>query len=301
MNAEQLAVIDQLMIALRAQNDTMNLTEAETNRARQIKRAVEVGSEELVEAETPVTPLTDFEYVQFALFCETDEPMSAILYRISMLQAFKREYHIEDTLEQGMGMLDRGTQLLPGFFLAVSHLPSSQNYVSVEDWSKFYPSVLQNEEAFRTFIGLLYYKSKAKEPHIESTRSGTTSVIECQGMNSQEHCDMAMLERIVHSFWRWYPGKHKEAFFMNSPSLISVWCGIFKKFLPYGSCRTIKIGMQVPGLEGERIDPFYKNPSEEQARQAMLQKARELLLLRYHNERTFVLPPESDASQQNQH
>jgi hypothetical protein len=246
--------------------------------------------------ESPLHALTDFEYAQYALVCPADEPMSITLYRISMLQAFKREFSIVDTVEQGRRMMDQGTQLMPGFLLSISEL-ATQNFVSMEDWSKFYPSLLQNnEKAFRVFIGLLYYKAKAKEPHLLAIRNGISSVIECTGMtrNWQDNGngDMAVLERILHSFWRWYPSNHKETYFMNSPSLISEWCGLFKKFLPFGDPRTMKIGMQVPGMEGERIDAFYRTPSSESARQEMLRRVGSLLELRYHNESRYVLPPE---------
>lgn len=271
-------------------NNTMKLTAAEIRRAWEIKRAVEdgMGAEDL---EHPVMPLKDFEYVQYALFCPHNDPIPNILHRISMVQACRREYGFINTVEQGLEILELGTQLLPGFLLAIEYLKTSENYMCVEDWSKLYPAVVRTDEQYRIFVGMYYYKLHCQEPQFTAIRNGTTSIVECTDMTLQENFDSTFTERVLHSFKRWYPNKRRETFCVNAPSIIPFWYGMTKKFLPGSHQETIKFGFQVPGMEGQRIDPLYKMPTPELAIQKMLRNARCLLTLRYHNEKTFVLPP----------
>lgn len=88
------------------------------------------------------------------------------------------------------------------------------------------------------------------------------------------------------------PNKPKEVFFSNPPSTICFLFGLFKRYFLDRDTRTAQLGVCVPGLEGQRLDLLYKMPTEEVARQRMLLNARQLLTLRYYNERTFALPPQ---------
>lgn len=264
--------------------EEMRLSPDEAALAWQLKRDVESNQE--------LTALSDFEYAQYAICAIAHgESTEETLQRMAMLQAFKREYGLNDTAQQGLEMLEAWTLQHPGMLLSIEKLASSQNYVGVLDWGAFYPSRLVTHEDFRTLLGGLYYMFEALNCQLQSIRSGYSMLVECMDVTTDHH-DVRLFDRLAQEFLRWYPRIRKEIFLQNAPGVVLFAINTLKKHLPQ-THRAIQLGQQVPGLEGYRLDQIYATPSKDQARIRMLIKAYSFLSIRYNSRKGFVLSPGS--------
>lgn len=261
---------------------TMALTVAEINRAWEIKVAAHSRGD--------LKPLSDFAYVQYAI-CTLDEPMEVVLQRMAMMQAFREEFNIQDTMEDAMKTLHQHTIDNAGFLIAFEYLRSSQNFLSVEVWPKLFPErISRTSETYRTWIAAMYYKFQAKSCQFRAIRNGPSQIGECLGTNMIENCQLEFFENYMHRFSRWYPRKQHEFFFLNSPACVNYVLSGIKKFLNPQITKKILLGEQIVGFEGRSIEDLYNTPTPEMARQRVLQVIHQYLQLRWDNEEAFQLP-----------
>ena len=80
---------------------TMRITRTERERALEIKEAVE--------ADHRLTNLSDFEYAQYAL-STGEESLERIRERVYIIQCFRDEYRLGDTIEEGILFFDQFEQ-----------------------------------------------------------------------------------------------------------------------------------------------------------------------------------------------
>lgn len=262
---------------------TMLLQPDEMTRALEIKAAA---------ANRPdLKALSDFEYVHYAI-CTAGESMEEVMCRMEMMQAFRDEYGINDTVEQAIQMMDQLTRVdQPGFLVSLEYLPSSQNFLSVTAWSNLQPGRCQTDEQWRVFIGCMYYKYQAKFNQFLSIRNGSTSMVECMDTTMEKNFDIRFYERFMHELFRFYPVHPKEMFFINSNSGVNFVMGMWQKWMRPGLRSSVQLGHQIKGLEGQRVDVLYKTPTEEIARQQLLSRVANFLTNRYRHEQTFRLTP----------
>jgi hypothetical protein len=258
----------------------MFLSAGETRRALAIKQAAA--------AREHLKPLTDFEYAQFAL-ATMDEPLEAVLQRIEMLQAFREEYHVLDTAEEGIRLINQMTLDHPGFLLAIEYIPTSGNYHSILDLEGFNPSRIKTPDQFRRFVVALYYQFQSKHSEFWSARAGTSIIAECMGVTTDQFDDVP-LSRIFHELYQWYPQKQKNIFILNSNSAVNLSISLWRRHMTPTLTSSIQLGCQIPGLESRKIDILYKIPTPAIARQTLLEDTKKLLETRYHHERKFQFP-----------
>jgi CRAL/TRIO domain len=257
---------------------TMNLAPQELARAQEIKRAVEANSE--------VENLTDFEFVQFAL-AFGEEPMDQIVGKIAMHHAFRRQYGVRETVNDGVKSITRFSVQHYGVFLCIKYLKATRSYVTVMDWAAMIPP--QKEEQYQVYFSGLYYILHACFPDFESIRKGLTMVVECEGATSK-NVSQRHIERVASDFHSHYPKKQKEVYFVNSPSVVNVACSLLFRLVGKNMRENIKLGYQIQGWEGRRIDVLYKSPSPEGGRINMLGSSRDFIEKRYRNIARFRLP-----------
>lgn len=257
---------------------TMHLFPTELARAQLIKRAVDANDE--------VGNLTDFEYVQFALGWE-DDPIDVIVQKIAMYHSFRQEYGVKETVNDGVTSFSDMTIEFYGAVLSLQYLAPKRSYVVVMDWGSSIPPT--TEEGHRKYFRGLYYMFHSLLPNFEAMRSGTTMVIECEGAG-RKNISVDHLQKLASHLYSHYPKKQKESYFLNSPSLVNVACTLFFKMTNQNVRDSIKLGFQIEGWEGRRIDGLYKNPTPEAARIQMLESCRTFLELRYRNMECFKLP-----------
>lgn len=261
--------------------ETMVLTQTEVNRALQIKDAVQ--------SQSHIKPLTDFEYVQYAMCCEQDETMDQIFHRMEMMQAFKEEYKIADTAEDGVDVIHQLNKEQPGFFLSIAYLPSTKNYLSVIDWAQLFPSRFKTWEQDRKFMGYLYYSCQAKSCQFQALREGSSIMVECMGVGT-ENFDSRFFSRMQHELLLWLPKLQKETFLLNSPSIANMAFALWRKFMRPDQKQALHMGHKIEGLEGQRIAELYKIPTLEIAEQHLLLNVKIFLQHRYQMEQEFRLP-----------
>lgn len=261
---------------------TMAVTVAEINRAWEIKVAAHSRGD--------LRPLSDFAYVQYAI-CTPNEPMEVVLQRMAMMQAFREEFEIKDTIEDAMETLYQHTIDNDGFLIAFEYLRSSQNFLSVEVWAKLFPErVSRTPQTYRTWIAAMYYKFQAFSCQFRAIRTGPSQIGECLGTSMAANCQLEFFENYMHRFSRWYPRRQHEFFFLNSPACVNYVLSGIKKFINPQITKKILLGEQIAGFEGRSIEDLYNTPTPELARQRVLQVIHQYLQLRFHNEQAFRLP-----------
>ncbi|CAB9506868.1 expressed unknown protein [Seminavis robusta] len=271
----------------------MALNDHEIRRAWQIKRAVEANEE--------LQNLTDFEYAHYALGTSSrqngDEPIEQVLHRIYMMQCFREEYNVKDSLEEGIQVLHDFTIQHRGVTLSVEFLPEGRNFISVEDLAKLYPARdMATPDQVRVYMAGMYYKNHAKMPFFFAIRDGCTAVCECDSMTWDNYEHVAF-ERLNEQLVKWYPKKNKDLFFVNTPSVMNFVWGIWKRMLNQNHKETFHLGQRFEAVDDRRLDSLYCIPNEEAARRNVLRKSFAFLQLRYKNQKEYRLPalPEEGA------
>ena len=279
-NTATVSSSDDILVHSNMHTETMRVTHDEAARARAIQAAAE-----------HLKPLTDMGYAQYAIAASPDESISQIIHRMTVMQEFKDDYLIHDTVEEGVELMTQLTLRHPGLLLALEYLPSSRNYLTVADLVALDPQrIVRSKEDERVFLGGLYYACQCQAAQLEAIRNGTSCVVECMGLGPL-NLDLPLLDKIVHKFYRWYPRLQKEQCFVNAPQGdISTLFGLYQRVLSKNQNETQTVVHTIPGLEGVRIDALYKTPSEEEARRHVLKRVQQYLTLRYHNERKSRLP-----------
>jgi CRAL/TRIO domain len=260
---------------------TMSLSQEEIDRALEIKMAIT--------SDPNLDNLSDFEYVQYALALPaSEEPIATVLEHAYAMQCFRQEYRITDTLEQGSELFRASLRQHPGFFLAIEYVPNPGNFIAIDDVAAFDPSVLSGYEERRIGMAGFYYRYQCVSSTFQAIRSGVAIMVECEGC-SFSNFDAKANEQFMLEFFRWYPKRHKEVLFLNSPTIINVAYSLWKKYMNSNMKDAFRLGYQIEGMEGQRIDALFKTPSPEIARQHMVQKVEQFLKLRYRNQKTFSL------------
>ncbi|CAB9531370.1 expressed unknown protein [Seminavis robusta] len=262
-----------------AQNELMEISQAELDRAMEIK-AVFAQDERLREMPS------DFMCVQYAL-CTGDESLEILCDRAYLVQCFKEEYKIANTVEEGIDLFHQYTLLQPGNFLAMEYLPDEKNYFIIVDAAAFFPSAIKTDDQVRTWIGSTFYWWQATLPDFQAIRNGWTQMFECMGA-SFDNFDAALTER-AKDLMKAYPKNQRVLYFLNSPTVVNIFWALWKRGLPEREAKSFVLGHSIPGWEGERIDSLYKQPTEEAAREKMILNVYDFLQLRMKNEREFSL------------
>jgi CRAL/TRIO domain len=274
--------------ALEDYERTMTLDLVEIQRALIIKEAVEAGPH--------LAKMTDFEYVQYALThptthgttAEAAMPLSTILEHIARMQAFCRQYQIQETADEGAQMWHEWYLEQPGHLLALLYLPSSGSCTHVSDMKALFPRLIKTERQWRILLAAVYYRSHAMAPHFRAMRQGESTMFECQGTTFQNY-EPSFCERLFHEILISYPKRHKEMFFLHSPMVINIAYGLLKQYMNQNMKETFHLGYSIPGLEGRRIDELFKVPDEETALRNTVDQVHQLLTIRYRNQTQFQI------------
>ncbi|CAB9515736.1 expressed unknown protein [Seminavis robusta] len=262
---------------------TMELSHEEIDRALAIKAAVE--------ADPSLDNLSDYEYVQYALAHPASEERSVgtiVAEYVYAMQCFRREYRLTDSVEEGMHLFEQAAAQHPGFFLAVEYVSQSGNFIHIDDVAAFDPRKIVGWEERRKILGGMYYRYQGVCSTLQAIRSGVAIMVECMGANFSNF-DAHVHEQFMVELFRCYPKRHKEVLFLNSPTVINVAHSLWKKYLSPNMKNAFRLGYQIEGMEGQRIDELFKTPSPEVAQQHMVQKMGRFLKLRYRNQKTFSL------------
>jgi CRAL/TRIO domain len=262
----------------------MLLTTQEITKARLIKAAVEW--------EASLKNLSDFEYVQYALThgaSTENNQIPTILEHISRMQAFKETYGIQDTVADGLACIQAAMEQHPGLFLSIHYNAEDGNTTAVEDWAAFFPGTIATPEQHACLLKGLYYRFECLNPTFLATRLGVSNLIECQGVSWQNH-DTNLQEQLLAELLVSYPTRYREMYLVNSPLVVNLAIALWKRHMSRNLRETFRLGYQLPGMEGRRIDVLFKIPTPEIADRATISTSRDLLVARYQHRATYQLP-----------
>lgn len=261
-------------------DNKMELTQAEYDFARDIKG--------LVEATPHVKNLMDFDYVCYAIAAE-NETLEQVLARIFTMQCFREHYNIQDTREEGIEIIHQRMGLQqPYMLLEMDYIERNQSFCSVVDLAQFFPSRAKTQSDYRILLGGAYYTWHCQFPEFRSLRTGATLLVECMDA-TLENFDRRVHHRLLHELMKCYPQVDKAIYFLHSSLVPSMMYNFTKKFLPDKIKNSFHLDYHIEGLEDQRIDGLYKQPTPELAQARLIVKINQFLRDRYRNRESFRL------------
>lgn len=267
----------------------MTITSAELETARGIRKAME-------DCDKTIYPLdlkrwSEYDYAQQAIVCTADltdaESTKQLMERLYKLQCFREEYKIQDTVEEGVRMIQRLMEMMPGYLLSVDFAARYGSYIAVFDRAAFQPSKLALPEDMRTFLGAQYYIFQCLSTNLKAVRSGVVFITECQGMTSS-NWNMQVEEEFISHLFGHYPFIHKECLWLNTPTVANIAHGLVKSMMPGDFVANWRMGCKLDGFEG-RIDSLFKMPTLAIAQEQLLLKMEGFLAERGRNAGGFEL------------
>ena len=253
--------------------DRMRITGQEYENAMAIKAMVEMSPD--------LDNLSDLMYVQLAIVCKDN--IEEVLDRCYGLQAFREEYKMLDTYEDGRYYLKELIKIFPTMFLNFAFAELDGCYTLVQDIQKFDPTAFTTLRIETNFLIGMAYISPAFHPDIESIRKGHVAIAECQGMTLRRDV-MKFHSKFFSEFLSHYPFiGHCRAF--HTSSMVNVIVSMLRKILPKDVKDRFMVGFKYDG----HLADVLLVPTTEVANQRTLQRMFDALKLRYHNEKRFQL------------
>lgn len=237
---------------------------------------------DLVEMMPDLDNLSDFMYAQLALICE-DNAEDAVR-RAYGLQAFREEYNILDTYEDGCRYIRAMIDLFPEEFLSFSFSHQDGTYVLVHDASKLKTTNLTTPKKVEAFFAAAYYFHQAMIPDMESARKGTIVLVECSQYTFTQKQNFNIQKQLFSQLLSIYPFKGSLQCY-HTGLVFNLLASMFRSVLPTKLKDKIKTGL----ILDQSLDAYYLVPSVEAAAQRVIQRMEETLKKRHENLNTFVL------------
>jgi len=271
----------------RVENDAhepsrMHLTVEERLWALSIKQAIE--------EEPELDNLSDFWYAQLAVVTLQSRSLTGlqdVVERAQILQAFRQEYKVIDTLGHAQRTLHEVMKLFPRYFLCFYHDDQEGHFTYVVDSTKLsFKSHSSNDRALISFYCCMYYLLQAANPDFEATRAGISTMAECEGFNMTENFGNKFFVKIWTELLIAYPLQLISIKHFHTSMFKNLLLSMAKQFIPKEMHDKFETGCV---CELGRLDRMYLIPNVEQANERFGKTFRECLQRRYVNEKTFSL------------
>lgn len=255
--------------------DRMQITAGERQMALNIKQAV---------ADNPdINMVSDFMCAQLALLDGDD--IEHAMERLSDLQAFREEYDIRDSIQEGVRIFADYLDLMPGLHLSYTFNDERGNYVMIYDNTKFKTSNITSEKHIRCWLGGTYYTLAMYCPDFEAIRRGAIIIVECEGHDWKQHFGSKIMKRMWSEIATVYPCGWEKVQYFNNGLAMNIIISMVRPFLPEALKQKLEFGCQFE----QRLDTIYLVPSAEEANLRLLVRVEESLRVRYYNEHRFSL------------
>ncbi|CAB9498510.1 expressed unknown protein [Seminavis robusta] len=255
----------------------MTLSDTERQWAMAIKEAVLQDPE--------LEPISDFDIVQVALMDRVN--IEGALERICKLQAFKQEYCVTDTVEQGQQAMQRCVDLFPGLMLHISYQDSMESHFFAGDVTKLYKNVVESQRDTTAVVMVpFYYLFHATNPDFESMRQGLVFLCECGGFSWKDNFKLGYFQKFWLELGGVYPIKFKKMMHYHTSLFFNLLHSMGRPFLPNDVKEVFEIGLfSVLG----RLDIVYLSPSLEASNARFKTRIVESLQTRHQNASNFRL------------
>ena len=269
--------VDDSLPAIMGSDDPrrMKLTREELMWALDIKDVIEMMPD--------LDNLADFWYAQYAIICKDN--VADAVQRATALQAFREEYKVRETLEDGRrrtGSLI--LELMPRQWLSFSFSSSDGTYVLVHGLTKCDTTNLTTAKKADDWFASIYYMQTACLPDLESVRKGYICCVECEGWSFRKKQDGKLVQRMFSEFMAHYPFRGQCKHY-HTGMIINVIVSACRRILPPEIRETLHVGLKFDG----RLDEAFLVPNLDAANQRMLHRLGGALEKRYENEKAFSL------------
>ncbi|CAB9505571.1 expressed unknown protein [Seminavis robusta] len=265
------------------QHSTMMLTQEEQRWALQLKEAV-VNRPDLDEE-------NDMWLAQYAIVTEGD--ISNALKRIARIQAFQKQYGVNNSVEQGLEMLSKLFQLFPGGLLCLDVDPVKNEGLHVMNNGKHnYIAAMESEENWRSCMVGCYYYFLVCQPTLATIRNGHQTMGDF-GSFDWDNLKLEFCYQFNLEMGELYPITFTKFLAFNTGTLANMFWSLVKNVYSKALISKLQLGCRVPlGEEDEvprSLSDIYLQPSLEETNKRMLVRARQLFTLRARNEANFRL------------
>lgn len=275
------------------QQAAMTLSPEERTWAKQLARNVQVNGPTL-----GISPVSDMNYAQHVIIARGD--LDQALWRMKGLQEFRRVYNVQDSLspEDALVWVERFVRDQPGVLMHLDVDLNNGEGVTAWNYAAFHPQRgLETEANWKVHILFSYYIFLALHPTFQAIRQGGILLLEGQGM-SWGNFDMTYETRQQEELFQHMPIKFQQIRVYNSNTIVNLFMSLMKPLLkPFGRI-DVQMGCRVEEELGDAhlsstatrtLGELYLNPNYDVAMHNMLQRAKRLFQLRYHNEKVFRL------------
>lgn len=231
-----------------------------------------------------IDELSDFWCSQFAIVCGVD--MDDVEQRAQALQAFREEYNVMDTYQDGCRALERFQEKCPLLFLHFGFSVPDGTYLFVYDGSELDADAFNTQEGRQIFFKAYYYVSHACFPDFATIRNGCINSAECEGMDWTKKSMFKLIRELYSTFGSAYPHTGSVMFF-HTGVFFNTMAAVFLKFLP----PKVRAHHQIGAIGRGRLDALCLVPTPEVAIKRALQGMQDSLKLRYQNQDAFSLGP----------
>lgn len=254
---------------------------------------------QVVEADRPVygvEPPSDLDYVRHSIVAKGNAAEAA--YRIQGIQRFQRMYNVQDTVEEGIAVLEQFMELQPNVLLHVD-TPEARNGVVgllVWNYANYKPSkALESEHSWRLHVMAYYYLFHVLQPSIHSTRQGICMLVETSGM-TWDNFDLNFETRLHDELCAYLPATINHIGFFNTNMVANLAWNLSKPLMGRELRQRASLGCQIelddtnpiPGRKLTLAD-MYRQSRPGATKENLLATARQSLALRYERDRSFKL------------
>jgi hypothetical protein len=275
-------------------DSSMAISDQELQWAIQLKHAV--NESERLDLQSPIS---DMELAHHAIIAQGN--VVEALVRIEGLDRFRREYRIDQSVEQGVSFVLNFMKQQPGYLLHIDANPHTYEAVMVSDSAAFSDksaleatSNVTADEQWRICVGAIYYLHYAVlSPTLASVRQGIAATVECDGVG-WHNIGSEYISRLFEEMFSYLPVRFTQIRAYNTTVVANLLFSLARPFMSPNMSRSVQLGHQIAdptNFSGgpRRLSEFYLQPSLEIAQQRVLQRVQALLTVRLHNDKEFRL------------
>lgn len=252
----------------------MRLTEEEWHRALDIKAAI---------ADSPdLDNISDFMCAQYAIVCGAN--IAEVLQRATVMQAFREEYNVLDTYEDGCYYLRKMYTLAPGKDLDFSFSEKDGTYMFCHDTTKIDSTQFTTHSKLKAFMAYNHYMSNSWNPDMDSIRKGVICMADCENWDWSKKQDFQVMKKFFSELMAVYPFNGQCRCY-NTGVICNMMISVLKRVLPEEIRSTIKTGYQTD----QPLYAYYFVPDRASANNRMFTKMAAALKKRYDTEKSFSL------------
>lgn len=130
--------------------------------------------------------------------------------------------------------------------------------------------------------------------NLRAIREGIAMIAECEGMGFRNY-DPKIDQRFMGDLFCYFPFKHKESLWLNTPTVANIAYAALKPFLSTPDKKAnFHLGCKLEGYEEGRIDQLFLMPTPEEAQESAVRRMEGYLKERCYNLKNYRLPKLED-------